>query len=252
MIGIKMAEAFAGHGMEVLMADKMEHIFPLQAHPRCAARIEEYLGSKGIGFRFGAGVVGIETSESKGPEVFFDDSNESARANIILIAIGTRPNLSFIDPTQVETEKGIIVNERMQTGNPNLYAAGDVAQGTNLLTGRKEIIGLLANARYQGRTAGRNMAGERETRPGYVPYNISHFFDMDFVSIGDARQDGDAVEEDEPLAGVYRRFVMTDNKIAGINLLNDVLYSGAILKNILKHDAEGIGTNPDAFCMPRF
>jgi len=111
-----------------------------------------------------------------------------------------------------------------------VYAAGDVAQGRNLLSGEQQIIGLWANARYQGRTAGRNMAGLAEEFAGNIPHCISHFMNMDFVSIGsvenydrtDTWSDG-------------RKFVQVfwkDGLIAGANFL-DALTETGVIKNVL-------------------
>ena len=67
---------------------------------------------------------------------------------------------------------------------PGLYAAGDVAQGNNLLTNQKQIIGLWANARIK---AGQRKEYSRkpDKYPGNIPHNITHFMGMDFISIGD-------------------------------------------------------------------
>ena len=71
---------------------------------------------------------------------------------------------------------GILVDEYMRSSVPTLYAAGDVAQGMNLLSGRREVIGLWASARYQGRAAGRSLAGAGAGAAyhGGVPHNITH------------------------------------------------------------------------------
>ena len=83
---------------------------------------------------------------------------------------------------------GILVDEQMRSSIPTLYAAGDVAQGKNLLSGRHEIIGLWSSARYQGRAAGRSMAGVGPGYRGSVPHNITHVGRMLFASVGCVRR----------------------------------------------------------------
>ncbi|NLM05600.1 MAG: FAD-dependent oxidoreductase [Tissierellia bacterium] len=78
---------------------------------------------------------------------------DSLDADLIVVCIGVRPNLNFVNRDQIEIDRGILIDDHMRTSNPDVYAAGDVSQGMNLLTGKREIIGLLANARYQVRTA---------------------------------------------------------------------------------------------------
>lgn len=237
MTGIKLAEIFLSQGLEVCMADMQEHIFPTLAYPECSELVEKYLVQKGVKFRFGAGIQGIEESD-EGVEAYFSDGNEGEKADIIVIAIGVRPNLQFIDPFQVVLDKGIVVDETMKSSCVNLYAAGDVAQGTNLLNGKKEIIGLWGNARYQGRTAGRNMAGVYDAWPGNIPHNISHFFDLNFVSIGDIQQSGEVITMYDPEKFVFHRVVRKDGKVVGLNLLNCYLMSGMLKKYFVKKEVD--------------
>ena len=119
---------------------------------------------------------------------YFEGSTESEEADLLVMCIGVKANTGFIDRKQVAVDRGILVDGYMRTSMPGLYAAGDVAQGKNLLSGESEMIGLWNNARYQGRTAGRNMAGRNEFFPGNIPHNITHFMGMDFVGIGNVRR----------------------------------------------------------------
>jgi 3-phenylpropionate/trans-cinnamate dioxygenase ferredoxin reductase subunit len=113
---------------------------------------------------------------------------------------------------------------------PGLYAAGDVAQGKNLLSGESEMIGLWSNARYQGRTAGRNMAGKNEFFPGNIPYNITHFMGMDFVGIGNVN---DHDRMDKKYDGkTYIQLFWKDGLLAGANFLDSYTESG-VIKNML-------------------
>ncbi len=184
MIGIKLVELFHHAGMKVCLADIADRIFPLMAHPESSRIIQHRLSQAGVKFRFGVELKRVE-NRPKGIRAYFGDSSRHEDADLLVICIGVRPNTGFIDRKQVEVKQGVLVDEQMRTNVPGLYAAGDVSQGNNLLTGAPQIIGLWSNARYQGRTAGRNMAGMRETFPGNIPHNVAHFMGMDFVGIGD-------------------------------------------------------------------
>ncbi|MBE3572950.1 MAG: NAD(P)/FAD-dependent oxidoreductase [Moorella humiferrea] len=231
MVGIKVVELFYEAGLEVCLADLASQVFPLAAHPDCARLIEDYLAEKAIRLRLGAGLRGIETSAG-GIKAYFSDNGPPKLADLVVICIGVRPNLQFIDPDQIAVDKGIIVDDHMRTSAPNIYAAGDVAQVTNLLTGGKEVIGLWANARYQGRTAGRKMAGLEDLYPGSIPHNITHFFDMVFAGIGDVRS-GD-YEEKAWKGDTYCHLVMRAGRLVGVNLLNCSPAAGILKQLILK------------------
>lgn len=188
MVGIKLVEFFHDAGIEVYLADLAPHVFPLAAHSESAGIIEEHLAQQGIKLLLSAKVTGIEESW-KGLKVSFAYSIPDIEADFIVFAIGVRPNLEFIRSGELQIDKGILVDQSMRTSVSDIYAAGDVAQAKNLLNRNKEVIALWANACSQGRVAGANMAGAQTLYPGSIPQNITHFFDMFFVSIGDTRGD---------------------------------------------------------------
>ncbi len=231
MIGIKAAEAFLKYGFEVCFADLAKHIFPLAAHPRCSELIEDYLRNKGVDLRFGTTVNKLSAEDGK-IKAEFTDEGPAETVDWIVACVGVRPNIPFLNKEQVNIDRGILVNEKMETNCPDLYAAGDVAQGRDILSGRDMIIGLWANARYQGRCAGENMLGIPAVYRGTLPHNMTHFMDQDFVGVGYLNEEDEFFEDYDPEAGTYCRFVWKDGKLTGINLLNLPEISG-ILKNYL-------------------
>ena len=120
----------------------------------------------------------------------------------------------------------------MRSSNAHVYAAGDVAQGNNLLTGEKQIIGLWPNARYQGRTAGRNMAGLEDTYSGTIPHNITHFMHMVFSGFGDMRYQ--AKTETKTADGGFVKMVWNDSCLMGVNMLDCSCSDVGIAKNALE------------------
>jgi len=231
MVGIKVAELFYKAGVEVCLADLAQHIFPLTAHPEAAQVIEERLGWKGIRLRFGAGIEKVKET-TRGVKAYFEGSTESEEADLLVICIGVKANTDFIDRKQVAVDRGILVDGCMRTNVPGLYAAGDVAQGENLLSGGSEIIGLWSNARYQGRTAGRNMTGGNDFFPGNIPHNITHFMGIDFVSIGDVN-DHDRVEKKYD-GKRYIQLFWKGGLLTGANFVDSFTESGPIKTALIK------------------
>jgi 3-phenylpropionate/trans-cinnamate dioxygenase ferredoxin reductase subunit len=231
MVGIKVMELFYKAGVEVCLADLARHIFPLAAHPDCARIIEERLVQEGIKLRFGAGIERVEETAC-GVRAYFKDSAESEEADLLMMCIGVQPNTSFVDRKQVAVDRGILVDERMRTSMPGLYAAGDVAQGKNLLSRGSEMIGLWNNARYQGRTAGRNMAGGNELFPGNIPHNITHFMGMDFVGIGDVEAHDRTEKKYDGKR--YIQLFWKDGFLNGANFVDSYTESGVIKNALIK------------------
>ncbi|MCL6476960.1 MAG: NAD(P)/FAD-dependent oxidoreductase [Peptococcaceae bacterium] len=231
MVGIKLVELFYKSGIEVCLADLAVHIFPMAAHPECARVIEDRLSKKGIKLRFGAGIEKVEEIPG-GVRAYFKNSNESEEADLLVMCIGVRANTGFIDKKQVEVDQGIMVDEQMRTNAPGLYAAGDVAQGNNLLSGGRQIIGLWANARYQGRTAGRNMAGAEEIFPGNIPHNITRFMGMDFIGIGDMH--GYNRVEKKYDGKRFIQLFWKDGLLSGANFVDTCTEAGVIKNAMVK------------------
>ena len=231
MVGMKLVELFYNAGVEVCLADLAQHIYPLSAHPECARVIEERLDQKGIRLRFGAGIEKVEETP-RGVRAYFKGSPEGEEGDLLVMCIGVKANTGFIDRKQVVIDKGILVDGHMRTNVPGLYAAGDVAQGKNLLSGGSEIIGLWNNARYQGRTAGRNMAGGNEFFSGNIPHNMTHFMGMDFVSIGDVI--GYDRTEKKYDGKRYIQLFWKDGLLIGANFLDCCTESGAIKNGLMK------------------
>ncbi len=228
LVGIKVAELLYQAGVKVCMADLAEHILPLTAHPACSAIIEERLTGLGLKLRLGLNLKRLEETAS-GIKACFD-RNRSETADFLVLCIGVRPNIDFVDRRQIEVGEGILVDNRMMTGMPGLYAAGDVSQ--QIPGGKPLATGSWANARYQGRTAGRNMAGMTDFFPGNIPQNIAHFMGMDFVSIGETGE-YDTIEKRSDGRDT-RLLFWRDGKLVGANLIGGYEGSGPLKNALIK------------------
>lgn len=243
MVGIKLVELFWKAKMEVTLADLAERIFPLAAHPDCSRVIEDRLEEMGVRLSFSAAIERIEEAP-EGLLAFFKDVPDPLAVDIIMLCIGVRANLGFVNREEIEVRQGVLVNEYMESSAPGIYAAGDASQGMNLLSGQ-QVIGLWANARHQGFTAGCNMAGRRRRYAGEILHNITHFMGMDFVGIGDVTGDPDeTVHNERWFSQIFRR----DGELRGANFIDfyseSGLFKNALVKRILSPQARQV--RPDS------
>ena len=238
MVGIKVAELLLKRGIRVTLADMAPHIFALAAYPEVSAMIEERIGKMGIRMAFGRALAGAEKTP-EGYRVTFADG-ETLDTDLLVLNIGTRAATGLLDPAQVNIDRGVVVNERMETSAPGVYAAGDCCEGTDLQSGQNLIIGLWANAGHQGVTAGANMAGGDERFDGNILHNITHFMNMDFVGMGDNRRTGRDCILGAPDKGLYIHAVMDGDELAGVNILDSYRVSGAV-KNYFYRMLKGKG-----------
>jgi nitrite reductase (NADH) large subunit len=134
-----------------LVEDRLEHA-EVRVHPN--TEIAEILGSRGA-------VSAVRTTHG-----------ETIACGMVAVAIGARPRIELAQAASLEVERGILVNETMQTSTPDVYAAGDVGQVYDPLTGKKSLDMLWNPAREQGRTAGLNMAGSSAVYRRAVAVNV--------------------------------------------------------------------------------
>jgi len=247
--GVKVAAVLYEMGLRVCLIEREPHILPLSAHPDCARLMETHLLEEGYELRLGAALAGVQTDSGGTVRLDFgalpgaadpggaggtacEESPTQEDVDLVVVCTGSRPALSFLTPGQVDVGDGILVDEQMRSNIATLYAAGDVAQGKNLLSGRHEIIGLWSSARYQGRAAGRSLAGAPSDYRGSVPHNITHVGKMLFASIGCLKDydrmaacaEGDA----------FQVRVWQDERLAGVNLLDCCLSAGATKQALLR------------------
>jgi NADPH-dependent 2,4-dienoyl-CoA reductase/sulfur reductase-like enzyme len=234
-VGVKVAELLREAGMDVCIVEKEACVFPLAAHPDCACAMEQHLRDRGYAFRLGAGLQGVELSDGRLLARFAGDeaagrrgaAAETEKADLIVVCTGSRPTLGFLAEGQVATGIGLLVDEHLRTSAEGLYAAGDVAQAINPLSGDHEVVALWANARRQGRVAGLNMAGVHAEYPGNLPYNITKVGDLLFASAGSMRE-SDALDLDAKGSGVtacaYR-----DGRLTGFNVVGAAIVAGPLV-----------------------
>lgn len=232
MAGIKVVEVLHNNGISTTLADMAPHIFPLAAYPETAARIEHHLSAEGVTLKFGAGLKAIRKGTETAVIVECSDGT-LLPADLVGLCIGTRANTDLAVKAGIAVGRGITVNTSMETSAPGIYAAGDCCEGCNLQNGQPQIIGLWANAAYQGYTAGANMCGSSRSFSGNILHNITHFFHMDFIGFGDNRIKGTSLTFENKEKGLWIEAVCSEGRLAGINILGNYRISGILKNHIL-------------------
>ncbi len=254
LVGLKMAEILRKRDIEIILLDVVEQILPRSAHPSTAAILKTYFEEHGVDVRLSCAMEGME-STGEGIVCHFPES-AIEEADFVVVCTGVNPNLYFINPDQVQIDQAILVDERLQASVQNLYAAGDVCQGTNLLSGRPEWFGTWGNACYQGRAAGQNMAGKETIYPGSIAENISPFFEWTYARLGDVHLQGGHVHHiavGDPRQGGYFFLAFEGDVLIGANLINSTHLAGKLRRAIVQklhwrdrmESADGLLLTPD-------
>jgi NAD(P)H-nitrite reductase large subunit len=163
------------------------------------------------------------------------DSGKVIACSILVVGKGVNPNIDLIKDTQINIDKGILVDEYMKTSIPNIFAAGDVTQTFDIAYKNSAVNALWPNAVQQGRIAGLNMAGENLKYDGSMTMNSIGFFDLPAISMGITRPKQPEFEElailDEQ-RNIYKKFVLKNNHLAGMIAIGDVRNCGVFLRLI--------------------
>lgn len=164
MIALKSVGAALNCGCAVSLVGVNDHILDFSALPAAAERFERGLAAKGVRMRFGqhiAGVRVLDGADAEGGrlEVAFS-GGDVERFDEIVVAHGVRSDLSLLEGSGIAVDRAIVVDDFMRTSAPHVFAAGDCAQATELVTGEKRVLGIWKTAALQGQCAGRAMAAE--------------------------------------------------------------------------------------------
>lgn len=168
-IGVEAADALRRNGLRVTVLERSQHAL-LRDDANLTAAVARQLEEHGVELRTGVAV----------------NSVEDVPADIVVLAAGFKPNVQLAVEAGIETGRSgaLRTDERMETNVRGIYAAGDCAEVTQLVTGRPTWIPLGTTANKCGRVAGANAAGGRERFPGIVGTAIVGIFDMAFATTG--------------------------------------------------------------------
>ena len=146
--------------------------------------------------------------------------NETILCDSVLYSIGVIPNIDLVEQSPISTNRGIVVNDKMETNVEHIYAAGDVAEWNGV------VAGLWAPAMDQGKVAGKNMVNLSTTYQKTIPSTVFNAFDFTLFSMGivDENQCDTSIVE-EGLDGKYTRIFIKDQKMVGVITLEGVVAS---------------------------
>jgi len=235
LTGIETAFALKRLGMNVTLVERGSRILPQQLDAASAEMLVEMIRNEGIELLLQRDVQRIVKNDgcliemADGERIGFD---------MLVIAIGTRPNLDIVKGLDIKTNRGILVNNYMETSVKDIYAAGDVAELQNNNNTGTVSSYIWPNALAQGKCAASNMAGqvqEFSSDAGFT--NAVRLRDIPFVSMGminPVEKEYESLVFCDKEAHIYRKVVLRDNKIKGLILLGDTSAAN-ILSDFVKN-----------------
>lgn len=217
LIGLKCAEGLRERVKSITVCDLADRVLSSILDKECADRVQNHLESNGIQFMLSDTVNEFNKNTAvmkSGKEIEFD---------AVVLAIGVRANTSLVNDIGGEVNRGIIVNDRMETSVPDIYAAGDCTEGTDISCGEKKVMAIFPNAYMQGRTAGVNMAGSDAVFDKAIPMNSIGFFGFHIMTAG--TYTGEKVYEEKTDDSIKKLFV-NNNRLVGFILVGNTQRAG--------------------------
>lgn len=224
LLGLEAAHSLVKKGLKVTVVEFFDRLLPRQMDYTGADLLKQQLEDMGFEFRLDAKTTAIAGDETvTGVEL---ESGETLEADMVLFSTGVRSELTLPARLELESERGVLVNEHMETSRKGIYAAGDVAQfeDTNFC--------IWPEAQEQGRIAGINMAGETAVFAPIVPSNRLKVAGIDVASAGNIDPDGEFESELDQGDTHYRKLVKKDGRVIGCIMLQDTSGFNEVVKQI--------------------
>ena len=213
LLGLEAGKALQKLKKRVRVVEFFPRLLPRQLDVDGAKRLQIIMEGMGFSFRLGA-----KTQEIMGDdkvESVLLEGGEKLTAGMVIISAGVRPNMELVEPLGLDHDKGIKVDEYLRTNQPDIYAAGDVAEFKGI------PYGIWPAAMEQGKIAGTNIAGGNMIYKGTTMANTLKVVGIDLASAGDIDAENRLEAKTVTDEKVYKKIVLENDQIIGCIMLGD-------------------------------
>lgn len=212
VLGIEAARAMSRENTEVSIIDHLPVLMSNQLDDNAAEILHRHILSQGIGLYLGCGIREF-TGDEKVTGLVLKDGTE-INCDTVILATGIRPNIELAVDSKLGTNRGIRVNDAMQTTDENIIAVGECAEH------RGQIYGLVKPGYEQAKVAAYNLSGQESNYTGSLAATQLKVVDMPAFSMGNIEEvsikslERELVYKDKE-KNIYRRLVIKNRKIIG-------------------------------------
>jgi nitrite reductase (NADH) large subunit len=210
LLGLEIARALNTRGAEVGVVEFFDRLLPRQLDQQGASILQNHIERMGIKVR-----VGTVTEEFIGQDMVSGlrfKGGDRWDADMALVAAGARPNISLAKEAGLEVDRGLVVDEYLQTSDPLIYGVGDAVQH------KGRVYGIIPASFDQARQAAHNVVGEKNEYLGTIPSNTLKVMGVHLTSIGLVNPENENFEElrkEVREEGIYKKIVLQDGVIVG-------------------------------------
>ena len=194
-IGSIILQALAERGVKLCVVEMGDRMVPRMMTEKAGNLIRLWVEEKGVAVHVNARAEAITKTGSGAMQVKLSNG-QSIECDLLISAAGVRPNIAFLEGSGVKAGDGILVDERMQTSVPGIYAAGDVTEAAGFHSGLPQLNAIQPNAADQARVAAANMAGAQTAMQGSLAINVLDTLGLVSTSFGEwqGAEGGEGVE----------------------------------------------------------
>lgn len=215
LIGLKCAEGISKKA-EIVCIDLSNRVLSSILDEESSEMIKKHLEDNYMKLYLGRQITALNENSA-----ILDDHSEIL-FDVLVLAVGVRPNISLLKDIGGKTNRGILIDERGRTSIPDIYAAGDCCESMDASTGEMKVMALLPNAYMQGECAGMNMSGVDYVFDKAIPMNAIGLFGKHIITAGaytgEVYVDADGEN--------YKKLFYSDNKLNGFILIGNVEKAG--------------------------
>ena len=218
LLGLEAANGLMKNGMQVTVVHLLDSLMERQLDKPAAALLKSSLEQKGLQFKMQAQTSAILGDDTVSAVEFSDGSR--VEAELVVMAVGIRPNFELAQQSGIHCERGIVVNDTMQTYDPLIYAVGECVQH------RGNCYGLVAPLFEQAKVCANHLAMHGVARyEGSVTSTKLKVTGIDLFSAGEFNEtEGDeTLVLQDPSQGIYKKLVIRDNRIKGAVMYGDTM-----------------------------
>ncbi len=235
-IGMHAAESLSASGLKVTVIEALDQIMSTSFDVEASDLIRKVFDENGVTMLTGKKVSKAYKRDGKTILVL---NGEEVEGDMLVIAAGIKPNADFLEGA-LDCDPGIVVDSRMRTTAPNVWAAGDVASVSGFFSEKKTIGGTIPSATEQGNIAGMDMVEDSYVMdyPGNLDMNTFGFFGNFAFSIGNvADKHLDRFEirtRKDPEKNSFCKFIFRDDLLTGVSAINSRLDPGILKELVLR------------------
>ena len=213
-IGFIILSALHKRGCQLTVVERESHVLPKMLSATSAEYVQRWLDQQHIKVHTQTSITAISESTDGSKNVATTAGD--IEADLVVVAIGVRPNTGLADAAGLATDHGILVDQYMRTSDPHIYAAGDCAQGIAMFNDERQVHAIQPTAVDHGRVAGANMTGRQVAYDGSLSMNVLDVCGLQCVSYGNWDDaSAEATEINSPASNVYRNLLWTGDQITG-------------------------------------